>query len=179
MKEKDKVLIQHLGDKNYKALFELLLVKYKKPLYAMLYKIVKNHDDTDDALQNTYIKVWENLLGFKEESTLFSWMYTIAKNEGLMILRKNKKILDNTNNDFLINSTGLNYAEDEIYMLLYNALAQLPEKQKYVFELKYFAENTYEEIKDKTDTSIGALKASYFHALQKIGKYIKLKNTLN
>jgi RNA polymerase sigma-70 factor (ECF subfamily) len=137
-----------------------------------------NHDDTDDVLQNTFVKVFQYLNKFKGESRLFSWMYRIATNEALTFLNQKAKI-NGVSSETLQNKTIDNLKADvyfdgnEIQIKLQRAIVSLPEKQQLVFKMKYFEELKYEEISEILGTSVGALKASYHHAVKKIETFVK------
>lgn len=140
--------------------------------------MVKNHEDTDDVLQNTFIKVYKNIGNFKEESKLYTWLYRIATNEALTFITKKAKQKNISNKELqeqtIQNLTSDVYFEgDQIQLELQKAINTLPEKQKQVFTMKYFQELTYEELSNILDTSIGALKSSYHIASQKITAYLK------
>ena len=159
--------------------FRNLMTLYKKRLYWHIRKIVLLHDDADDVLQNTFIKVFKNIHNFKEDSKLFSWMYRIATNESITFLTKKAKKqhvdiseLQHSLADSLENDSY--YTGDQIQLLLQKAIATLPQKQQLVFNMKYFEEMKYTEISEILETSVGALKASYFHAVKKVEKYLKL-----
>ena len=137
-----------------------------------------NHDDADDVLQNTFIKVFRNLSKFKGESKLFSWIYRIATNEALTFLQQKTKHYQSSSEEYLQKQTEKLQADvyfegDEIQFKLQQAIAQLPEKQQLVFKMKYFEEIKYEDLSEILDTSVGALKASYHHAVKKIEEYLK------
>lgn len=158
--------------------FEVLIDTYKQRLYWHIRRIVLNHDDADDVLQNTFIKVFRNIAGFKGESNLYSWMYRIATNEALAFLKNRSKkqgISDaELQNQMLGNLEADVYFEgDEIELKLQKAIATLPEKQKLIFNMKYFQELKYVEISEILETSIGGLKASYHLATKKIEAYLK------
>ena len=158
--------------------FEVLIDTYKQRLYWHIRRIVLNHDDADDVLQNTFIKVFRNIAGFKGESKLYSWMYRIATNEALAFLKNRSKkqgISDaELQNQMLGNLEADVYFEgDEIELKLQKAIATLPEKQKLIFNMKYFQELKYVEISEILETSIGGLKASYHLATKKIEAYLK------
>jgi RNA polymerase sigma factor (sigma-70 family) len=176
--EEEKEFIQELlHPQTQNAAFRVLLSTYQKPLYHHIRNIVIHHDDADDVLQNTFIKVFQNLKNFKGDSKLFSWMYRIATNESLTFIKqkaqKNKisteelqiKTIDNLRADIYFDG-------NEIQFKLHKAIALLPEKQQLVFKMKYFQELKYEEISEILGTSIGALKASYHHAVKKIEGYV-------
>ncbi len=157
--------------------FNSILSKYQKRLYWHIRKMVIDHDDTDDILQNTFIKAWKNLEGFREDAQLYTWLYRIATNECLTFLNKKKN-----SNTIFINEVeyGLhekidsekNYTGEEIQRKLQKAILTLPEKQRLVFNMKYFDAMKYEEMSAVLETSVGALKASYHHAVKKIEHFI-------
>lgn len=174
----EKVFIQQLLDsKTQDAAFQKLLSDYQRPLYSLIRNIVLNHDDADDVLQNTFVKVFQNLKNFKGDSKLFSWMYRIATNEAISFInnkaRKHgttneaiqSKIVDNLHSDSYFDG-------DAVQIKLQKAIVQLPEKQQLVFKMKYFEELKYEEISEILGTSVGGLKASYHHAVKKIEDYM-------
>jgi RNA polymerase sigma-70 factor (ECF subfamily) len=155
-----------------------LLQLYQKPLYNHIRNIVLNHDDTDDVLQNTFLKIFQNISKFKGESKLFSWVYRIATNESLNFLQQRARKSGITNEE--VQQNALNKLEsdvyfdgDEIQLKLQNAIALLPDKQQLVFKMKYFEELKYEEISEIVSTSVGALKASYHLAVKKIEEHLK------
>lgn len=160
--------------------FEVLINTYKQRLYWHIRGIVLNHDDADDVLQNTFIKVFRNINGFKGDSKLYSWMYRIATNEALSFLKSKSKKEGISNeelqNQMLDNLQADVYFEgDEIQLKLQKAIATLPEKQKLVFNMKYFQELKYGEISEILETSVGGLKASYHLAAKKIEAFLKEK----
>jgi RNA polymerase sigma-70 factor (ECF subfamily) len=139
--------------------------------------MVLSHDDADDVLQNTFIKVYQNLKSFKGESKLYSWIYRIATNEAITFINTRAKksgVSSGELKDNLINKleADVDYDGDEIQLKLQKAVATLPEKQQLVFKMKYFEEMKYEEISEILGTSVGALKASYFHAVKKIEEFL-------
>ena len=151
---------------------------YKERLYWHIRKIVLTHDDTDDVLQNTFIKIFKNINSFKENSKLYSWMYRIATNEAITFINKKaaKQYVDISELQYKIADTlhnDDNYTGDEIQQLLQKAIVTLPQKQQLVFNMKYFDEMKYTEMSEILDTSVGSLKASYFHAVKKIEKILK------
>ncbi|WP_335964496.1 RNA polymerase sigma factor [Galbibacter sp. PAP.153] len=158
--------------------FGELVNRYKERLYWHIRRIVLNHDDTDDVLQNTFIKIYKNIQGFKEDSALYTWMYRIATNEALTFLKKRANELK-TSGEALQMSLVENlradpyFDGDEIQLKLQEAIAELPEKQRLVFNMKYFEEMKYEDMAVVLDTSVGALKASYHHAVKKIEAFLK------
>ncbi len=175
----EETLVKELKQQETQAkAFEVLVNTYKERLYWHIRRIVLNHDDADDVLQNTFIKVYRNINGFKGESKLFSWMYRIATNESLTFLKQKSKKLgisdEELKNNMVQNLQSDVYFEgDEIQLKLQKAMATLPDKQKLVFTMKYFQEMKYEEISEVLETSVGGLKASYHLAVKKIEAYIK------
>lgn len=174
----DKELLDQFRDPSKRErAFNLIIRKYQKRIYWHIRKIVISHDDADDVVQNVFIKVWKNLDGFKEESQLFTWLYRIATNESLTWLRQKK---DNLKVSFDDVSYGLSksleddnfFKGDDIQKKLQQAILTLPEKQRIVFNMKYYDEIKYEEMSQILDTSVGALKASYHHAVKKIEEFM-------
>jgi len=157
--------------------YTILVKKYQEKLYWQIRRMVLSHDDTDDVLQNVFIKVWNNLDNFQENSKLFTWLYRIATNESLTFINQAKK-----RQSFGTDSEEFNLSErlradpyfegDEIQIKLQQAISKLPDKQKQVFLMRYYDEMKYEEMSQVLDTSVGALKASYHHAVKKIEKYL-------
>ena len=166
-----------LNPKTQNAAFQKLLSQYQRPLYAHIRSIVLNHDDADDVLQNTFVKVFRNLQHFKGESKLFSWMYRIATNEAITFVNSKSKRNGQTSEAFQQKQVenlkaDVYFDGDEIQFKLQKAIATLPEKQQLVFKMKYFQELKYEELSAILGTSVGALKASYFHAVKKIEEFM-------
>tara|TARA_R110002124_G_scaffold88041_1_gene226242 strand:- start:9736 stop:10284 length:549 start_codon:yes stop_codon:yes gene_type:complete len=160
--------------------FRELVSTYKERLYWHIRKIVISHDDADDVLQNTFIKVFRGIDNFKQESQLFSWMYRIATNESISFINKKAKEKNVDISDYQHSLTSnldsdLHFDGDQIQLILQKAIKTLPTKQQLVFNMKYFDELKYKEISEILETSEGALKASYFHAVKKIEDYIKNK----
>lgn len=179
MDNDDRGLIADLKHENTRDLaFHMLVKKYQERLYWHIRKIVMNHEDADDVLQNTFIKVWRSIGNFREESSLYTWLYRIATNESLTFINSNKRksfMPMNDVSDFLMGNLASDpYLNgDEIQLKLQKAILRLPEKQRIVFNLKYFEEMKYEDMSKVLETSVGALKASYHHASKKIEEYIK------
>lgn len=175
----EETLVNELKQKESQAkAFEVLVNTYKERLYWHIRRIVLNHDDADDVLQNTFIKVYRNIEGFKGDSKLYSWMYRIATNESLTFLKQRSKKMGITNEELkttLVENlqSDVYFEGDEIQLKLQKAMATLPDKQKLVFTMKYFQEMKYEEISEVLETSVGALKASYHLAVKKIETYLK------
>ncbi len=169
-----------LNLKTQNEAFRKLVVEYQKPLYTQIRNIVLNHDDTNDVLQNTFVKVYQNLKNFKGESKLFSWMYRIATNEAITHINTKAKRNGNTPEAYQTKQienlvSDVYFDGNEIQLKLQKAINILPAKQQLVFRMKYFQELKYEEISEVTGTTVGALKASYFHAVKKIEAFV-LKN---
>ena len=157
--------------------FRLLVESYSQKLYWHIRRLVILHEDADDALQNTFINVWKSIGNFRSESSLYTWLYTIATNEALALINKRKRnaavSIDDLGSYFANSREGGTWFDgDEAQMKLQNAILQLPEKQRIVFNLKYFDGMTYEEMSKVLMTSEGALKASYHHAVKKIEKIL-------
>jgi RNA polymerase sigma-70 factor (ECF subfamily) len=155
--------------------FEWLLNTYQQKTYWHIRRIVINHDDADDVLQNTMIKVWENLHQFKGNAKLYTWIYRIATNEALNFLNKQKhhQNIEETSPELLNHLTTAGYFNgNSAELKLQQAIINLPEKQRLVFNLKYFDNMKYEEMSEVLETSVGALKASYHHAVKKIEEYL-------
>jgi RNA polymerase sigma-70 factor (ECF subfamily) len=151
--------------------------KYQKRVYMHIRRLLIDHDDTDDVLQNTFIKVWKNLEGFNRDSQLFTWIYRIATNESITFLNKKKRRffipIINVEHELISKlESDVNFSGDKIQLKLQKAILTLPEKQRVVFNMKYYDELKYEEIAEITGTSVGALKASYHHAVKKIEDYV-------
>ena len=177
MQEEKKFIEELLNPKTQNQAFEKLLREYQKPLYNHIRNIVLNHDDADDVLQNTFIKVFEYLKNFKGESKLFSWMYRIATNEAITFINLKAK-RNGTTSEALLSKIVDNLKADsyfdgnEIQIKLQKAIISLPKKQQLVFKMKYFEEIKYEDMSEILGTSVGALKASYHHAVKKIEDYM-------
>ena len=144
-----------------KQAFEQVVAAYSQQIYWQIRRMVLSHEDANDLLQNTFIKAWTNLDAFRAEARLSTWLYRIAWNECLTFLQKQRLEGDPY------------FSGDEAQRLLQKALFSLPEKQRLVFNLKYFQEMKYEEISEILGTSVGALKASYHHAVKKIESFLE------
>lgn len=176
MEEKEFIQLL-LNPKTQNEAFQKLLLDYQRPLYNHIRNIVLNHDDADDVLQNTFVKVFQYLKSFKGDSKLFSWMYRIATNESITFINQKakrsgltseilqQKLVENLEADS-------HFEGDEIALKLQKAIATLPEKQQLVFKMKYFEEIKYDAMSEILGTSVGALKASYHHAVKKIEIFI-------
>lgn len=157
--------------------FERIVAHYSEPLYWQIRRIVLSHDDANDLLQNTFIKAWTSIGYFRGEAKLSTWLYRIALNECLTFLARQKAAstisLDDPEAAALQKLEGdVYFSGDRAQLLLQKALLTLPEKQRMVFNLKYYQEIKYEEMSEIFGTSVGALKASYHHAVKKIEKFL-------
>lgn len=178
MQDEKIFIAQLINPKTQNEAFKKLVYEYQKPLYYHIRNIVLNHDDADDVLQNTFIKVFSNIQNFKGESKLFSWIYKIATNESLTFIEQRARKQGISNEE--LQQKSINKLESDVYfegdiiqLKLQKAIASLPEKQQLVFKMKYFEEMKYENMSEILDTSVGALKASYHHAVKKIEEYLK------
>lgn len=159
--------------------FRLLVDTYGDRLYQHIRRMLGSHEDADDVLQNTLVKIYRNISKFKGNSQLYTWLYRIATNETLTYLnRKNRrnKLFSQNQADVDLKMSQQKAASEVdgefIKYRLQQAMAELPPKQKMVFSLRYFEEKTYQEMSDLTGTSVGALKASYHHAVRKIETFL-------
>ncbi|RMG82156.1 MAG: sigma-70 family RNA polymerase sigma factor [Bacteroidetes bacterium] len=173
----DSKILELLNGDNPNYGFNLLMKKYKQPLYYTIRQMVIIHEDADDILQNVFIKVWKNIHTFKKEAKLYTWLYRIAVNETLNFLNAKKRRFFLPIHDYnkelsaKISQDPL-FSGDDIQKLLQKAILQLPDKQRLVFNMKYFQEMKYEEIAEILGTSVGALKANYHHAVKKIEEFL-------
>ncbi|GDX52638.1 DNA-directed RNA polymerase sigma-70 factor [Bacteroidota bacterium] len=157
--------------------YTILIRRYQERLYWHIRRIVIDHDDANDILQNVFIKVWKSLDGFREDSQLFTWLYRIATNESITFLNSKKKrfylpiedVAKELKNKL---TTSGNFSESKTELKLQEAILSLPEKQRIVFNLRYYDEMPYEEMSRVLGTSEGALKASFHHAVKKVEKFL-------
>lgn len=178
MEEEKELISALLNPKTQNEAYRTLINTYQKPLYFHIRSIVLNHDDADDVLQNTFIKIFRYLKDFKQDSKLYTWMYRIATNESITFInqkaKKNKSTTLEYQDKAVANLQSDVYFEgNEIELKLQKAMATLPQKQALVFKMKYFQELKYEELSEILETSVGALKASYHHAVKKIEEYLE------
>jgi RNA polymerase sigma-70 factor (ECF subfamily) len=173
-----ELLLQFKEPATKERAYTAIIKKYQERLYWHIRRLVVTHDDTNDVLQNVFIRVWKGLENFKEESQLYTWLYRIATNESLTFLEGQKKRAAISLSDVeggLSNSLKAekNFDANKLEWKLQIAIQQLPEKQRVVFTLRYYDEMPYEEMSRVLDTSAGALKASYHHAVKKIEDFIR------
>ncbi len=175
----EQVLIAALKDEvQRKGAFKELVETYQERLYWHIRRFVFNHEDANDVVQNTFIKVWKGLDNFRADSKLYTWLYRIATNECITFVNKRKKnqsedISDEEGNMYASSLKADQYFDgNEAELKLYQALETLPEKQRSVFQLRYFEDMKYDDMSEVTGTSVGGLKASYHHAVKKIENFI-------
>jgi RNA polymerase sigma factor (sigma-70 family) len=171
-------MFRESSSRNYA--FNLIVRQYQKRLYWHIRRMVIDHDDANDVVQNVFIKVWRGLDGFKGDSKLYTWLYRIATNESLTFLKQKRGgtfvSFDEVSHHLSGSLEADHYFKgDEIQKKLQQAILTLPDKQRLVFNLKYFDEMKYEEMSQVLETSVGALKASYHHAVKKIEEFITKK----
>lgn len=175
----DKELLRKFGEPGFReAAFTALVQKYQERLYWQIRRMVHTHEDADDLLQDVFIKVWQKLHTFRHHSKLYTWLYRIATNEALAHLAKERKRhIGSIDDESLAVANRLKadpyFNGDDAAIRLQQAINQLPDKQKAVFTLRYYQELKYDELSQILETSEGALKASYHHAVKKIEKYLK------
>jgi RNA polymerase sigma-70 factor (ECF subfamily) len=166
------------NEKTKKEGFTLFVNHFKKSIYFQIRRIVISHENTDDVVQEVFIKCWNKLNTFNGKSKLSTWIFRVAYNEAIQWIRKNKKVhhlnISEIQTNNLPTSNIFHKNADEISILLEKAIVQLPEKQKIVFQLKYFEDLSYKEIQTITGGSIGGLKANYHHAVTKIEKLLSI-----
>lgn len=160
------------------AAYTKIVRKYQEKLYWHIRRMVVNHDDANDVLQNTFIKIWNYLDNFREEANLYTWMYRIATNETLTFLDKEKRRASLSLSDHessLANKlqSEKGFDANKLEWKLQQAIQSLPEKQRTVFLLRYYDEMPYEQMSAALETSTGALKASYHHAVKKVEEFLK------
>lgn len=176
-KEKEIIALLQVPERQREA-FEIIVRKHRETLYWQIRRLILSHDDTNDILQNTFLKAWQNIEYFRGDAKMSTWLYRIAFNECLTFLnhkRTEKKLsIDEIDIEVLNKLESDAYFNgDEIQKTFMRAVHQLPEKQQMVFNLKYFEEMKYEDMSEIFGTSIGALKASYHHAVKKIESFLE------
>lgn len=174
----DAVILEKFqNEKTRNEAFNLLLKKYQQKIYWHIRRMVVNHDDSDDLVQDVFVKVWKSLAGFRADAQLYTWMYRIATNECITFLNrkklKNNVSLDDVSHELAESLADSTYFDgDKAQLKLQKALLTLPEKQKLVFNMKYYDEMKYEEMSEVLGTSVGALKSSFHLAVKKIEAYL-------
>ena len=175
----EEELLEELRDPARRRMaFEKVVRLYNRKLYWQIRRMVLSHEDANDLLQNTFIKAWTNIDYFRAEAKLSTWLYRIALNECLTFLNKQRATTTIAIDDpeaMIVQKLESDsyYSGDQVQLLLQKALLTLPEKQRMVFNLKYYQEMKYEEMSEIFGTSVGALKASYHHAVKKIEKFLE------
>ncbi len=178
MEEKEIIELFHLKGKKDEA-FRLLMKQYKERLYWHIRKIVLNHEDADDVLQNTFVKIWQGLTEFRYESRLFTWMYRIATNEAINFLNEKKRKVYGNSGEITVMlenilESDVYFNGDAIQKELQRAILRLSERQRLVFNMKYFDDMSYEDIAEVLNVAIGTLKATYHNAVKKIEEYLRI-----
>ena len=171
--EDSEILLKFSVEKTRNEAFNILLNKYQQKIYWHIRRLVIDHNDTDDLVQESFVKVWKNLANFRSDSQLYTWIYRIATNESITFLNKKKLknniSLDDVSGELAESLTAAHYFDgDRIQRKLQEAILTLPEKQRIVFNMKYFDNMKYDEISEVLGTSVGALKASFHIAVKKI-----------
>ena len=175
--EDAQIISMFADERTREAAFSHLLKKYQQKIYWHVRRMVIDHDDADDVTQDIFIKVWRNLEKFREDSQLYTWLYRIATNECITFLNKKKQkyniSLDEDSSSYLAETLADTsyFNGDKAQMKLQQALLTLPEKQRLVFNMKYFEDLKYDEISQILGTSVGALKASYHLAVKKVESF--------
>ena len=177
----DQKILDHILNKDWEQAFKLLVKDYHQRVYWQIRRMLLIHEDADDIAQNVFIKIYQNLNSFKNESKLSTWIFRITYNETINFIHKNAKEQNVSFEDYSMNiaddlSTDEYYTGDEIELKLQKAIASLPEKQRVVFMMKYYDEMKYSEMSQLLGTSEGALKASYHLAVKKIAEFFKLND---
>ncbi len=175
----DSKLVARLRDPSTcREAFGDLIKLYSEPLYRQIRRMVQSHDDTDDILQNTFMKAWQNIENFRGDAKLSTWLYKIAINECMTFLEKERKrrglsLDDEESNMVALIQADTNIDGDQLTQKLREAVATLPEKQRLVFNMRYYDDMKYEQMSEIMGTSVGALKASYHLAVKKIEQFFE------
>ena len=174
----EEEIIEQLHDtKRCQAAFDKVIEQYSQGLYWQIRRMVFNHDDANDILQNTFLKAWSNIDNFRGNAKLSTWLYKIAINESITFINKERARNEASIDDdsFLLNNIESDqyFDGDEAQVKLQRAINSLPEKQRLVFNMRYYDEMKYEDMSEILGTSVGALKASYHHALKKIEAFFE------
>lgn len=172
-----ELLVQFKEESTRERAYTSIVKKYQEKLYWHIRRMVVDHDDANDVLQNMFIKVWKSLANFREDSQLYTWLYRIATNESLTFLEQQKRrssVSLSNEESSIVNKlqADKDFDSNKLEWKLQLAIQELPDKQKAVFNLRYYEEMPYEEMSRVLETSEGALKASYHHAVKKIEDYI-------
>ena len=175
--EDQDILLKFADPASRNVAFNQLVRKYQTKVYWHVRKMVIDHDDADDLTQDVFVKVWKYLENFRQDASLYTWIYRIATNECLSFLQSKRRKFFLPLHDVAAELTAKVEADpglagDEIELRLQKAILKLPDKQRLVFNLRYYDEMPYEQMAEVTGTSVGALKASYHHAAKKIEQYI-------
>jgi len=175
--DENKLIEQLRNPNTAKEAFDILMKSYGEPVYWQIRKMVVSHDDAADLLQNVFLKAWNNLENFRGDAKLSTWLYKIAVNESINFINKARirnNVAADSDDSFLLNNLEADeyFDGDELQALLLRAVATLPEKQRLVFNMRYFDEMKYEQMSEILGTSVGALKASYHHAVKKVEEII-------
>ncbi|GJM34205.1 MAG: DNA-directed RNA polymerase sigma-70 factor [Saprospiraceae bacterium] len=174
----DEILALLADSQTFERGFRLLVLQYQERIYWHIRRMVLEHEDANDVVQNCFVKVYRNIGKFQQKSTLYTWLYRIATNEAITFLNKKKRKMTSSidaEESMLSNQLKADpfFDGDEVELKLQKALQQLPKKQLAVFNLRYYDEMSYKEMSEVLSTSVGALKASYHHAVKKIEYYLK------
>jgi len=172
---------QYITSKKFEPAFKLIVSNYHQRIYWQIRRMVLIHEDADDVTQNVFIKIYQNLETFKNESKISTWIFRITYNETVNFMNKRAKENSISFDDYSKNvadalDSDEYYSGDEINLKLQKAIAKLPEKQRVVFIMKYYDELKYEQISEVLGTSVGALKASYHHAVSKIKEFLETED---
>lgn len=184
MIEDEQIIVLFHSSGQEEHAFRLLVDKYKERLYWHIRKIVLSHEDTDDILQNVFVKIWQGLKEFRYEAKLYTWMYRIATNEALNFLNeKRRKVFGNSDaiDAYLENSLESYscFCGDEIQRELQRAILTLSDRQRIIFNMKYFDDLSYEDMAEILNVAVGTLKATYHNAVKKIEENLKIVDTFN
>ena len=185
MIEREKEILKLISvSKTRNKGYEMLISDYQKPLYFFIRRMLLNHEDTSDVLQDTFVRVFKGVDKFRGESALGTWMHSIAYREALGHIQRSKRMLKGDWDGQIVENVrqlegDAHYSGDEMQLKLQAMVAALPEKQRAVFVMKYYEEKKYTEIAEITGTSVGALKASYHHAVEKIKSAIQSNEWIN
>ena len=176
--DEERLVARLRSPRECRKAFDEVINVFSEPLYWHIRKMVISHDDANDILQNTFLKAWSNIENFRGEAKLSTWLYKIAINESITFINKEKQhnnLSIDDDNSFLCETLESDewFDGDELQVELQRAISKLPEKQRLIFNMRYFDDLKYEEISDILGTSVGALKASFHHAVKKIEQYFK------